>query len=112
MGNHPRLYAVGPRDLIGLGDRLDALGGALFLAAIGLSFWVIYALRREFWWAIIPAGTLVDIGRDGGIAEMGGGGRPWGFFFLGLAATFVLVYLLPNPEGRMKWALIRPASWR
>ena len=30
----------------------------------------------------------------------------WGIFFLGLALTFALVYLLPMPGGRMRWALI------
>jgi hypothetical protein len=28
-----------------------------------------------------------------------------GLFFLGLAATFLVVYFLPTPEGRMQWAL-------
>ena len=28
-----------------------------------------------------------------------------GVFFLGLGLTFLLVYLLPKAEGRMKWAL-------
>jgi hypothetical protein len=28
-----------------------------------------------------------------------------GLFFLGMAATFGLVYILPTPEGRLKWAL-------
>jgi hypothetical protein len=28
-----------------------------------------------------------------------------GAFFLGLAVTFGLVYILPSPSGRMKWAL-------
>ncbi len=41
-----------------------------------------------------------------GIAEMGGGEESVGIFFLGLAATFLLVYLVPTTEGRMKWALI------
>jgi hypothetical protein len=39
------------------------------------------------------------------VSGMSGGG----LFFLGLGATFGLVYLLPTPEGRMKWALI-PAA--
>lgn len=31
-------------------------------------------------------------------------------FFLGLAFTFLLVAILPNPTGRMKWALIPSAA--
>jgi hypothetical protein len=31
-------------------------------------------------------------------------------FFLGLALTFLLVALLPNPSGRMNWAFIPAAA--
>jgi hypothetical protein len=31
-------------------------------------------------------------------------------FFLGLSLTFLLVAILPNPSGRMKWALIPSAA--
>ena len=43
--------------LIGFGDKLGAWGGALFLGSIGLAFWVIYFVRRDFWWAVIPGGV-------------------------------------------------------
>lgn len=102
----PGFTLLGLALLVGLGDRLGAWGGALFMAAIGLSFWTIYAIRREFWWAIIPGGALVSLAAMIGIAEMGGGEESVGIFFLGLAATFLLVYLAPTAEGRMKWALI------
>ncbi len=39
----------------------DTLGGALFLGGIGVSFWLIYLLRRDFWWAIIPGGVLCTL---------------------------------------------------
>lgn len=104
----PACTLLGLAALIGLGDRLGAWGAALFMAAIGLSFWVIYALRREFWWAIIPGGSLFSLAAMIGAAEMGlgEGEGAVGIFFLGLATTFLLVYLLPTTEGRMKWALI------
>ena len=57
----PGLTLCGLAVLIVFGDRLGASGGALFLAAIGLSFWVIYLVRREFWWAIIPGGALITL---------------------------------------------------
>lgn len=102
----PGFTLLGLAGLIGLGERLGALGGALFLGSIGLAFWVIYVLRREFWWAVIPAGTLTTLAVVAATAERVDGIAVGGFFFLGLAATFALVYLLPNPEGRMTWALI------
>lgn len=102
----PGFTLLGLAGLIGFGERLGALGGAFFLGAIGLAFWVIYILRRDFWWAIIPAGVLTTLAVVASTAEHVDGMAVGGFFFLGLAATFALVYLLPNPEGRMKWALI------
>jgi hypothetical protein len=87
--------------LILLPDSLDDLGGAVFLGGIGLAFWLVYLMdRAERWWALIPAGVLTTLafvsvlpGRIG-IFETGG------VFFLGLAATFLLVALL----ARMRWA--------
>ena len=102
----PGFALLGIAGLIALGDRLGAWGGALFLGGIGLSFWVIYAMRREFWWAVIPGGALTTLALVAGASEFLPGEAVGGLFFLGMAATFGLVYLLPTPEGRMKWALI------
>jgi hypothetical protein len=111
--NHEQWWAVIPgftllglAGLIGLGEYLGALGAALFLGAIGLSFWVIYAMRREFWWAVIPGGTLLSVALMVALTEVIKNEAIAGVLFLGLAATFGLVYLLPTPQGRMTWALI------
>lgn len=80
-------------------------GASIFLGMIGLSFWVIYAQKREFWWAVIPGGVLVSLALmilAGDFVD--GEGQP-AILFLGMGATFLLVYLLPNREGRMRWAL-------
>ena len=80
-------------------------GGALVLGGIGLAFLVVYLLNRAFWWAIIPMGvmfTLVVL-----ILVEGFMGEPAVVFFLGLAATFGVVALLPVDNGkRMSWPLI------
>jgi hypothetical protein len=79
-------------------------GGSLFLAGIGLAFWLIYLTNRSHWWAIIPGGVLFTLavvsGLDTVMADTGG------LFFLGLGLTFALVAILPTPEGRMRWAFI------
>ncbi len=77
----------------------------VFLGMIGLSFWLIYAQRREFWWAIIPGGVLASLALMIILSGFVSGTGAPAIFFLGMALTFVLVYVLPNPEGRMGWAL-------
>jgi hypothetical protein len=90
-------------------DQWDELGGSVFLGMIGLSFWVIYFTRRDFWWAIIPGGVLVTLALFISLTTFIQDTGAIAIFFLGLGATFLLVYLLPNPQGRMVWALW-PAS--
>ncbi len=105
----PGFTLLGLAFLIGFGEYMGAWGGALFLGAIGLSFWVIYLLRRDFWWAIIPGGALVTLALVAGLSDIvqdDDGMAIGGILFLGFALTFLLVYLAPTSQGRMKWALI------
>jgi hypothetical protein len=101
----PGFTLLGLAVLIGFGDRMGAWGGALFLGGIGLSFWVIYAVRREFWWALIPAGTLSTLAVVAALADRADDMVVGGLLFLGMAATFMLVYFLTG-ETRQRWALI------
>ena len=87
----------------------DAWGGTLFLGGIGLSFWVIYFVNREHWWAIIPGGVMLTLALIAGLASVLEGIETGGVFFLGLGLTFGLLYFVPTPQGRIKWALI-PAA--
>lgn len=87
--------------LILLPPALDRIGGAVFLGAIGLSFWAVYLTGRERWWAVIPGGVLFTLAIVSALPEqMLGGAASGGVFFLGLALTFLLVALLAN----MRWA--------
>lgn len=87
----------------------EPLGGVLFLGAIGLAFWVIYFTKRELWWAVIPGGVMLTLALVAGLESVFEGAEMGGVFFLGLGLTFVLLYFVPTPQGRMKWALI-PAA--
>jgi len=81
--------------------------GGAFLGSIGLGFlsaWLVDATRKR-WWALIPAGVLLTLGlvatyEDalGAPGELGGT-----VFFLGLAATFAALYLLPSVNQH--WAI-------
>ncbi|MBL7162646.1 MAG: hypothetical protein ISS57_08575 [Anaerolineales bacterium] len=79
-------------------------GGSIFLGGIGLSFWVVYLVNREAWWAVIPAGVLTTLATiailDSFVAD-----SEW-VFFIGLGLTFALVGILPTSQGRMTWAFI------
>jgi len=80
------------------------------LGGIALSFLLIYFTHRDWWWAIIPAGSLFSVALmimserlfpdDAGIV---------GVLFLGLAITFAVLGLIPISSGRMKWPWI-PAA--
>jgi hypothetical protein len=97
----PGFVLAGIGVLILLPDALDNIGGAVFLGAIGLSFWAVYLTGRERWWAIIPGGVLFTLAIVSALpSNFLGGADSGGVFFLGLALTFWLVALLAN----MRWA--------
>ncbi len=67
--------------------------GIAVLAAIALSFWLIYLTKRDFWWAIIPAGVLTTLTIIAWLPARND--TQEGFvLFLGLALTFSLLALL------------------
>lgn len=82
-------------------------GGAVFLGLLGMAFLMIYLSDRSHWWTIIPGGVMLTLAvvtlfpKEGVLAG--------GIFFLGMAATFGLVWILPKPAGKLNWALY-PAS--
>ncbi len=104
----PGFTLMGLAALIAFGNRMGVAGAGMFLGAIGLSFLVIYLVRREFWWAIIPAGVLctlaVMVSLGSTLLENSMLGPA--ILFFGLAVTFLLVYLLRSGEENRAWALI------
>jgi hypothetical protein len=97
------LISLGVIIFLGQSDFESNWVGGMFLGMLGMSFWLIYAFHPVQWWAIIPGGSLFTLAAVSVLPEesaFAGSG-----FFLGLAVTFGLVYLLPNPIGRKKWAL-------
>jgi hypothetical protein len=102
--------------LIGLGvtvsssllftDVIGDLGGSLFLGSMALGFWLIFALHRKHWWAGIPAGVLTTLAVVAGTEQLTRGLDGGTVFFLGFGLTFLLLYIVPTPRGRMTWPLI------
>ena len=82
-------------------QQYEDFGAAIFLGGIGLSFFAVYLTERaERWWALIPGGVLVTLAGVTIAAQQFGEFQTAGFFFFGLAITFLLVALLTG----MRWA--------
>jgi hypothetical protein len=79
------------------------------LGDIALSFWLIFALHREHWWAGIPAGVLTTVAVVAGAGSSLAGIDSGVVFFIGLGLTFLLIFIVPTQRGRMTWPLI-PAA--
>ena len=103
----PGFVLVGIGIIIFMSQNLDTMvdrwGGAVFLGLLGLAFIFIYMTHLEQWWAIIPGGVLFTLA---GVTLLPPDSEfTGGVFFLGMAITFALLYFLPKPAGRLKWAL-------
>lgn len=86
-------------------DLAERWGGAFFLAGLSLPFWATYLANRSNWWSLIPAGVMATLGAVAAVSPEAEGTQGGGLFFLGLGATFLLVWLAPTPSGRMGWAI-------
>jgi hypothetical protein len=115
----PGLTLIGVGVIPFLPDEYTYLAGSIMLGAVGLSFFLIYIFHHENWWAIIPGGALMTLAFSAYLAFQIGNTIAGitvdevvlgSAFFLGMSITFLLVAILPNPVGRMKWALIPSAA--
>lgn len=106
----PGFTLLGISLLIGL-ERLfprfaDIWGGSLVTGGIATGFLLIYITQREQWWALIPGGTLLTVTFMIGLGGAIGEAAIPAVFFMGLGATFSLLYLLPPPgQERLTWAI-------
>ncbi len=102
------LTAIGAS--IGLGVIAPALenifGGAMILGGIGLSFWLVYFVNRQFWWALIPAGVLTSLAAISTLDNLFPRFDTGGLLMLGLGSTFILLGVLPGYGNSLKWAFI------
>ncbi len=99
--------------LIGIGaiiamDKLfprmaGRFGGSIFLAAVALSFLVVYVLKPSQWWPIIPAGILITLALVAGLNI--NGMASGGVLFLGIGSTFAVLGLMPVGKTE-KWPWI------
>lgn len=84
----------------------NVIGAPIFIGGISVGFWIIALTRREQWWALIPAGTMLSLALFIGL-ESAFPGIEWvGLFFIGLGLTFALLALAPHIEERLSWAYV------
>lgn len=84
----------------------EYISSVIVLGGIGLSFFLVYLVNRENWWAIIPAGVLVTLGVISVVEAGNINVETGGYFFIGIGLTFFLLAILPTSHGQMKWAFI------
>ncbi len=110
-----RWWAIFPAAALGgmggaalLPEAFSGWGGGIFLGALGLGFFIVYIINRANWWAIIPAGVLLTLAGVTTLTEYEtfSALNSGSIFFIGLGFTFLLVALLPTPQGQSRWAYI------
>jgi hypothetical protein len=88
------------------------LAGVAALGFPALAFGVVYLIKpKRNWWAIIPGGVLTSLALLVLFEEIF---PHWGgeaVMFLGFAATFTTLYLLPANRGGQRWALYPAIGW-
>ena len=82
------------------------VGGALFLGLVSLGFWMVYYVRRDFWWAIIPGGAVGTTAVIALLANIVPAAETTALMLLGIGLTFLVLYFLPEGRGRQPWAII------
>jgi hypothetical protein len=86
--------------------QADYLSGVIILGGIGIAFIAVYLNDRVNWWALIPGGVLLTLGVVSLVDEANlVSFDSSAIFFFGLGLTFFVLYLIPTPYGRLKWAI-------
>ncbi|MBX3049327.1 MAG: hypothetical protein KIT46_03375 [Anaerolineales bacterium] len=85
----------------------DALGGAVFLGAIGAGFLFIFRREPSNWWALIPSGVMFTLAIISVLDDL----RldlPFetgGLLFIGIGLTFLVISQLRTSSEPLGWAI-------
>ncbi len=105
----PGFSLLGLGGLIGISEilpRAGNLGAGVLLGSIALGFLAIYAVTgTKQWWAIIPGGVLASLATLLVLEPVLGGNTFAGLFLMGIGLTFGILFILPTPQGRARWAI-------
>ncbi|MDI3213191.1 hypothetical protein [Arthrobacter sp. AL12] len=85
--------------------------GALLFLFMGAGFGAVYVRERSNWWALIPCGVMLTLALVVALPPTWQGMPVAAVLFLGLAATFVVLALVPvMPEPRPGQPAARPGQ--
>jgi hypothetical protein len=85
--------------------------GVVAIGFPALAFALVYLASPRRWWALLPAGVLASVALVAGSQALFPGWNPAPLLFLGFAATFTTLYLLPRGRGGQRWALAPALLW-
>jgi uncharacterized membrane protein HdeD (DUF308 family) len=91
-----------------------AWGAAFLFLFMGAGFAAVYLRERTNWWALIPSGVMFTLAAIVALPQAMQGTPTPAVLFLGLAATFGVLSLVPVRDAghpgdhveRMKWPLV------
>jgi len=86
-------------------DFASAYGGLIALGGIGFAFFAVYLSNNMNWWAVIPGGVMLTLGVIDLLDQTLGESDTAGLLFIGIGLTFLLLFILPTPYGRVTWAV-------
>ena len=87
---------------IGLGGWSPSL--VLFGMAIG--FWAILIVRKEHWWALVPAGVLTTVAVLFGLWDQLDQTGRLAVLLIGIGLMFLLLYIMRYDEHDARWAAV------
>lgn len=80
--------------------------GAIFFGSLSLGFASVYLIKRDFWWAIIPAGVTLSLAAVTFFDNTPGlPFEPAGLLFIGLGLTFLLLSTVKASGQQLSWAI-------
>lgn len=95
--------------ILAAGYGSGELAGAVFFLVLGLGFVALYFVeiggRRQNWWALIPAGSLLSLAAVVALSRYDGAAAG-SALFVGLGVTFGALYLLRSPDRPTHWAWV------
>lgn len=115
MGTENWWRAIPAFTLLGIGGGLFLAwrnpawadyGPSLALAGIALGFWAVLIVRREQWWALVPAGALTTVAVLLALwSRMALAGR-MAVLLVGMGLTWLLLYALRYNQRDTRWASV------